>query len=152
MKYILIIGASRSGKSTTINAVCKKLKADKVWQLNSESQFTEVDKTTEIKNGTYIIEVSGKIILVVAGSPTEQEITITIIIKVALKFKATIDFAIVTMRSFEKREGYDTPNELKLLGEKIYQEKIYRIEAELENNPIWNKRVNNIIEIINSNI
>jgi nicotinamide riboside kinase len=43
MKYALIIGASENGKSTTINEVCKRLKPSKVWELNSEEIFLEVN-------------------------------------------------------------------------------------------------------------
>ena len=92
MKYILIIGTKDAGKSTTIDAVCKKLKPTSVERLNSEKVFEKVSNTVDILNGTYVIEVDGKIILVVAGAPTEQGITITVLIKICLKMFLVIYF------------------------------------------------------------
>lgn len=122
MKCILIIGAKDSGKSSTINAICRQLQPSKVWQLvNDNTSFEVISPPEEFKNGTYILEVNGKIILVVAGTPTEQGITITGIIDICISINITIDFALVTMRTRErKRTGdgvkYATRQELVAIG------------------------------------
>jgi len=151
MKYILIVGAKDSGKSTTMDAVCKTLNPDRIFQLNSENEFLEVDSKVEIMNGTYIIEVKGQIILVVAGAPTEQDITITILVEIAIKFKIRIDFAIVAMRAFEKKKDFDTRNELKQLGECLLETRIWKIHADnYKETPEWKERIRDIADLINT--
>ena len=69
---------------------------------------------------------------------------ITILIKICIEIGIDISFALVFMRSFEKRNGFSTQNELEKLSEIIYTEKIYRINGDFENSEEWNKRVNKI--------
>ena len=102
MKYALIIGASGNGKSTTINEVCKNLKPTKAWELNSDSIFIEVKASVGKFNGTYLIEVNGIIILVAAGCPTEQDITITTLIEIAINQNFNINILIVAVRTDRK--------------------------------------------------
>jgi|UPI00050A030B adenylate kinase family enzyme len=157
MKSILIIGASNAGKSTTAREVCKRLKPTKVYKLKADkndliqSQIN-ISTVDNIFNDTFIIEVKNKLILVVSGAPTEQNIKITILIKICIEIGIDISFALVFMRSFEKRNGFSTQNELEKLSEIIYTEKIYRINGDFENSEEWNKRVNKIVELINDNI
>lgn len=155
MKYIIIIGASHSGKSTTVNAICKGLNPTKIYQLIPnwssivDSSFKEVDNSQKLENGTYLIEVNGILILVVAGSPTEQSIKISILFETCFKLNIRIDFAIVAMRSFEKKEGYDTRNELKNLGELVCETKIYRInQDDFETTIEWKARIETLIKKI----
>lgn len=158
MKSILIIGASNAGKSTTMREVCKRLKPTKVYRLyadktNLEQSKIELSNIDEIFNDTFVIEVKEKLVLVVAGAPTEQNIKITILIEICIKIKIDISFLLVSMRSFEKREGFDTPNELKAKSEIILTEKIYRIDDEkFESNIEWNKRIDKFVETLESNI
>jgi hypothetical protein len=153
MKYILIVGAKENGKSTTIENVCKKLKPSKVWELDKEAQmFVEVALSTVIINGTYILEVNGSIILVVAGSPTEQEITITIIINIAISQGFNITIILAAMRSFERLEGYNTPEELSNFAQEIDRIKINKIEGDYMNNSEWQNRIERIVSKIKSNI
>lgn len=152
MKYILIIGASEAGKSTTINEVCKKLKPNKAWALNSDGIFVEVKTNVDIFNGTYLIEVDGIIILVAVGSPTEQDITITVLVEIAIMQKFNIEILILAMRTFEKKSGFDTPKELEKIAVKIYQEKIYKIDGNYKNTVEWNDRINNIISVVKRNL
>ena len=158
MKSILIIGASNAGKSTTIREVCRRLKPSKVYRLyadienleNSRIDLSEVDK---IFNDTFIVEYQGKFILVVAGATTEQNIQITTLIEICIKIKIYISFLLVSMRSFEKREGFDTPKELKNNSEIVLTEKIYRINDEnFMNNNEWQKRIDKIVKTLESNI
>ena len=156
MEYILIVGASHAGKSSTVNEVCKRLNPEKVLQLrgdDSNKRFEEVDDNLPIKNGTYLILVKGKSILIVAGSPTEQCITITVIIEICIRLKIKIDFIFVVMRLFEKKEGYDTPNELKKIGNCIYQETIYRIQSDkYKETKEWQGRIEKILKTIQSSL
>ena len=152
MKYIIIIGASENGKSTTINEVCKRFKPTKAWELNSDKVFVEVKASVGMYNRTYLIEVNGILILVAAGSPTEQDITITDLVKIALKSGFNIKFLIVAMRTFEKKSGFNTPKELEKLGTNIYQEKIYKIDGDYKASSEWNNRVNKIVSSIEAYI
>jgi hypothetical protein len=152
MKYILIRGGSRNGKSTTIDAIAKKLKPSKVWQLNSQGIFISVSVEVDIKNGTYIIEVNGVIILVVAGSPTEQDITITVLIEIALKQNFNLKILIVAMRTFELKDNFDTPKELEKLATKISEEKIYRINEDLKTSIEFKNRISKYTNLIQKEI
>ena len=158
MKSILIIGASNAGKSTTMREVCKRLNPTKVYRLyadktNLENSRVELSEINKIFNDTFIIEINGKFVLVVAGAPTEQNIKITILIEICIKIRVEISFILTSMRSFEKRDGFDTPNELKRKSEIVLTEKIHRINDEkFENNIEWNKRIDNIVETLKMNI
>lgn len=158
MKYVLIIGASHAGKSTTVNEICRRLNPDKVWRLVPNysdlmsSSFEEVKIDTPIQNGTYLIQTGGIKMLVSAGSPTEQGITVTMLISICIKLKIEIKFLIVSMRSFEIKKGYDTKNELLQLGANIYEEKIYKIPGDdYRENIEWKARINRIIQAIQTN-
>lgn len=158
MKSILVIGASSAGKSSTMSGVCKKLNPSKVYHLkinredHYKSELIEAN-VDDIFNNTYVIEVNGKLILVCAGAPTEQNFTITIIIDVCIKIGIDIFFAIVSMRSFERKDGFDTP---KQLGEKsiiILSERIYRIaNDDYKETAEWKNRIDKIVKIILENI
>jgi len=158
MKYILIIGSKDSGKSTSLNAICKELKPSRIFVLRKGSEpefafFEEVDKSEVIYNGTYIIEVKETLILIMAGSPTEQDVKVTTIFEICNRLQMTINFALIAMRSFEKRAGYDTKKELELLGKTVLVEKIYRInDSEFDKTNIWKSRIDKIIKFINENI
>lgn len=158
MKSILIIGASNEGKSTTIQEVCKRLKPTKVNRLyadknNFEESRIELSEVTNIFNDTFIIEVNDKLVLVVAGAPTEQNIKITTLIQICIKIKINITFLIVSMRSFERKEGFDTQNELKNKSKIVLTERIYFIEDDkFQNNIEWNKRITKIVDTLKLNI
>jgi hypothetical protein len=158
MKSILIIGASNAGKSTTMREVCKKLSPSKVYRLyanknNLEKSRIELSDVKKIFNDTFIIEIDGKFVLVVAGAPTEQKIKITILIEICIELKINISFILVSMRSFERSKNFDTPNELKKKSEIVLTEKIHIIKDEkFEDNIEWNKRINKIADTLKSNI
>ncbi|MBS1526373.1 MAG: hypothetical protein JST19_12035, partial [Bacteroidetes bacterium] len=131
MKYILIIGRANDGKSSTMREVCRRLAPTQIWQFrHADRTFQIVDNTHDIVNGSYLTEVAAKIILVVAGAPTEQRISITALLKICIELNIKIELALVSMRSFEKTEGYDTKNELRKVGECLLEERIWRIDAE----------------------
>lgn len=162
MKYILIIGAKDVGKSNTVDGVCKKLNPTKIQRLDAHNKtLKDCEITESILNGTYIIEVKGKVILIVAGTPTEQEIRITVIMQICVELNIKIDFAILTMRTFEKsidKHGvrFNTWQELKEFGECILETKIYnRIEGDgdtYKQTAEWKERVENIVKHLNDNI
>ncbi|MFD2921779.1 hypothetical protein ACFS6H_18815 [Terrimonas rubra] len=158
MISILLVGASNAGKSSTIQNVCKKLNPQKVFQLwpdpkNHTNSKIEPSSTDAIFNNTFIIEVAGKLILVCAGAPTEQNIRITILIEICITLKIDIFFALVAMRSFEKREGFDTPAELRLKSNIILEERIHRIQGDnFMETPEWNTRINGIVKLIEESL
>lgn len=152
MKYIIIIGKGNSGKSTTIDAICKRLKPDEIFLLNSD-KFLNVPIDSVIHNGTYLLRVKSKSILIVAGAPTEQRIRITILIEICIKMSIKIDFALIAMRSYERTIGYNTKNELEIFGECILMRKIEKVIGDdFRQSLIWNNRVNEIFNLINKNL
>jgi len=152
MKSILIAGASDSGKSTTAQEVCKRLKPNKVYSLNIREEAIKEAEIENIFNNTFIIEVKGKLILVVAGATTEQGFLITVIIEVCMKLKLDISFALVSMRSFERSEGFDTKNQLASISEILLVERINRIDGDYKTSKDWNNRIEKVVELINKNI
>lgn len=149
MKYILIIGTTDAGKSTTINAVCKKLNPTSIQRLKSDKTFEKVAIDVDILNGTYLVEINGKIILVSAGAPTEQNIKITILIEICIKLEIEIDFALVAMRTVERREGFDTKKELKEFGDCILEERIWQINGnDFKASKEWQSRIDKISGLI----
>ncbi|MCW3102422.1 MAG: hypothetical protein JWO09_862 [Bacteroidetes bacterium] len=153
MKYILITGTKDAGKSTTIDAVCKRLNPSVVQRLTADRTFEKVDPTIDFLNGTYIIEIKGKIILVVAGAPTEQNIQITILIKICIELKIKIDFALVSKRTFERIENFDTVNELKNFGECLLEERINRVsEDNFEESEEWKSRIEKICKLVKTTL
>lgn len=158
MKSILVIGASSAGKSSTMSGVCKKLNPSKVYHLkiNREDHYNSKLTTANVEdiyNNTFVIEVNGKLILVCAGAPTEQHFTITIILEVCVKIGIEISFAIVSMRSFERKEGFDTLSELGRKSTILLSERIYRIANDkYEETAEWKNRINKIVKLILENI
>jgi hypothetical protein len=154
MKSILIIGASHSGKSTTISEVCKRLNPEKVWRLiaykdDYKKSFLEEDVVERIFNNTFIIKVKNKLILIVSGAPTEQNIRITVLIKICIEIDIKIDFVFIAMRTFEKKQEFETKNELRRNSQIILEEKIYKIPDEkYREHRNWINRVDRITKLI----
>lgn len=151
MKYILIRGTKDAGKSTTMNEVCKRLNPSSIKKLRDE-EFIECELGTEIFNETFLITYKNKNILIVAGAPTEQSRTITFIISVCIELKIEISLALVSMRSSERKVGYDTLNELENFGTCIFNEQIWQVQGEYKESKEWNERIENILTLINTNI
>ena len=82
-----------------------------------------------ISDGTYIVTVRKKNILMVSGAPTEQKKKITCIMESVLNLNLKPDFAIVAMRGLEKLKDFRTSSELESFGKCIYETKIWRIPS-----------------------
>ena len=163
MKSILITGAKDSGKSTTIQEICENLNPSKIYKLNIdnsqiennqiERSFLSEGKLDNIFNDTFVIEVQGKLILVLSGCPTEQGIKLTIIFECCIFLKLDIKFSIVAKRLFEKKENYNTEEELKNKSEIIYKETISKIKSiDYKINPMWDLRIKNMVSLIENNL
>lgn len=151
MKYILIRGTANSGKSTTMNEVCKRLNPNSIKKLK-ENSFVDCDTDVNIFNDTFLITYKNRNILVVAGAPTEQNRKITTIIKICVTLKIEISIALVSMRSVERKKDYDTPAELEKNGTCLLDERIWKIEGDYKESKKWNDRIENIVSLINKNI
>ncbi len=159
MKSILIIGTKDGGKSTTIREVCKMLNPSKVYKLNTTEKKIEPANVNSIYNNTFIIEVNGKFILVVAGAPTEQEVTLSNLIKICIDISIKISFLLVSKRTTERKEGYNTVEDINDLSELIHTERIYPVPL-IDKNDIesfkqdlnWKNRVSSIVELIVKNV
>ncbi|MDV6167850.1 hypothetical protein R1T16_05400 [Flavobacterium sp. DG1-102-2] len=157
MKYIIIKGARSSGKAETINAVCKKLKPEAIKKVYfSESgrvTLENVAPAAGIEDGTYIVTVRKKNILMVSGAPTEQKKKITNIMESVFKLNLKPDFAIVAMRGLEKLKDFSTSQELEKFGKCIYETKIWRIPSyTFHTTEEWNKRISYITAITLHNL
>ena len=159
MKSILIIGTKDGGKSTTITEVCKMLNPSKVYSLNRVEKKIEIAQVNDIYNNTFIIEVNGKLILVVAGAPTEQDITLKVLIEICLEIGIEISFLLVSKRTSERKEGFDTNKDLKDYSDLIHTERINRIPLVEEKDPNsykqdlkWINRITKIHELILNNL
>jgi len=158
MKSILIIGTSDAGQSTTMREVCKRLNPDRVYRLRMDIQDYKKSslkpaETDDIFNDTFVIEVAGHRILVVAGAPTEQEIRLTVLLDICAAIEVRLSFALVSMRSYERREGYDTPAELASRSEIVLTERICRVGDEnFGTHTEWNARIDKIIKTLQSHL
>lgn len=162
MNSILIRGTSNSGKSTTIRAICESLNPSKVWRVDDWANAPRLvtESIANIQNGTYFIEVSGKIVLIIAGSPTEQKITVFEIIEICRdladeELGRAINIVIVAMRSYERAKDYNTPEKLKEVGTLIHEEPIKRIEIENDNfqsTPEWKGRISRLVQLVQNNL
>lgn len=156
MKHFIIIGAKSSGKSETINAVCKALNPTKVWKVDFNNKRLK-EWAEDIVNETYIIEVNGKNILVIAGSPTEQHRTITEIYQFIIEtLNIEISFILSAKRVHEKLPGYNTIEELAKISTYVDKVDIERIqgtnEDNITSNPIFQSRVAKIVDTIKRNL
>ncbi|MBL0077929.1 MAG: hypothetical protein IPP53_02105 [Bacteroidetes bacterium] len=152
MKSILIVGASNAGKSTTAYEICSQLKPNKVYRLNITNETLIESELKAIFNNTFIIEVNGKFILIVAGATTEQGFFITVIVEVCIKLKIDISFALVSMRCFEKKKGFKTKAQLSTISEIVAIEKISKISGDFKNSIEWKNRIEKIVKKIVENL
>ncbi len=157
MKYIIIKGSKSSGKAETINAICRKLKPEAIRKLyfhETGKKFMEqLPSTANISEGTYIVTVKKKNILMVTNCPTEQKKRITHILDSVLKLNITPHIAIVAMRGLEKLKDFATAQELENYGKCIYETKIWRIPSnQFSLTDEWNKRISYITAITMHNI
>lgn len=153
MKHIIIEGNESAGKSETVNAICKKLNPSKIYEIDIRNATSRVyPPGQDLINGTYVIEVNGKSILVVAGAPKEQVMTISAIIKVVIKLNFDISFAIVAKRTYEGVRKYHTIRELDAISTCLGIEHIAFIEgtdeSTIRTDPKFLKRVEKLYNIV----
>ncbi len=157
MKYIIVKGGKSAGKAETINEVCRRLKPEQLCKV----YFTEGGKifvkklssTTDLSDGTYIVTVRKKHILLVSSAPTQQRQRITTIIESVLDHNMNPVFAIVAMSGLEKLKNFATAKELEKFGKCIYETKIWRIPShKFTLTEEWNKRVSYLTAITLHNI
>lgn len=157
MKYIIIKGNNSSGKAATVNEICRRLKPEKICRV----YFSELGKVSlhqvyshgDLADGTYLITVRSKNILMVSGAPTQQRKKISTIIDSLLNLSFTIEFAIVAMSGSEKLKDYATDKELAKYGKCIHETKIWRIPSHKFNlTEEWNKRISYLTAITLHNI
>jgi len=154
MNYILIVGTAHSGKSTTINEVCRRLPKTSISQITpAPNGFnTEPFPLNEpFQDGSFLLTVNGKNVLVVVGAPTEQEIPIKLFIDF---FQHQITLAVIAKRLFERRKGFNTVQELNNSGwHNILEERIIRINNnDYKNSTTWETRINKIVQTILTNL
>lgn len=158
MKYILITGTKDSGKSTTIQELCRQLKPNEVWKLeisNKDFKESNLEKSNVelIFNNVFVLRINDINILVVAGCPTEICTRIKDLLEICKILGLNISFAIIAKRYFERKKGFNTLEELSNSGIFIHEEMISKINNSdfLENN-IWMDRIKRLKSIVQKNI
>lgn len=151
MKSILIVGTSNSGKSKTLQEISYQLNPNNVYKLDLKNEVLINAELKSIHNDTFIIEVNNKKILVVAGATTEQGFTIISIIEICKSLKIEVSMAIVSMRTFERKIGFDTKNQLKSIAEIILIERINKVIGDYRSSDKWNVRIKKLLNLIIDN-
>jgi hypothetical protein len=157
MKYILLKGKMDAGKSSTITAICQNFNISSCQRVSLDTNGKlkiQNDTSNNFGNGTFIININGSYVLIVAGAPTEQKITISLILIFIMELQIEISFALISVRSREVLAGFDTVSELKKLGHVcILEEEINRIDTDdYALTSIWQNRIRKISDLINKNL
>lgn len=157
MNSILIVGKRDEGKSTTIQKVCEELNPSEVLKLhvnrdNLGGNTIKSALVSDIANNSFIIKVKGKYILVSAGAPSEQKISITEQLEVCATIGIEISFLIVAKRHSERVKGINTSDELKKLGEIVLTERIIKIDGDFRRTKEWNDRIKRIVDAVLNNL
>jgi hypothetical protein len=157
MNYILLKGKMNAGKSSTITAICKSFNVSSCRRISLGANGKLViqdDDTDNYGNGTFIINVNGNNILIVAGAPTEQKIAITLILIFILELQIEITIAIISIRSREVLSGFDTIKELEKSGHTcLLEEEINRIDREdYLGTTEWKNRIDKITYLLNETL
>jgi hypothetical protein len=138
--------------------LCRQLNPKEVWELEISHNDLKESKLNESKvelifNNVFVITVNGHNILVVAGCPTELSIRISIIIEICEILCVRISFAIVAKRFFERKDGFNTLEELSSAGTFIHEEMISKIDnSSFQECEIWKERIARLKLIILENI
>jgi len=157
MRYVIVRGGKASGKATTINEVCRQLSPERVLKVNTDAMgnasAVPVNSLDELSDGTYIITVRKKNILIVSGSPTQQKQNITSIIESVKNLDLVPEFALVAMSGLEKLKNFNTAGELENYGKCVHETKIWRIPAHnFISSDEWKKRISYLTAITLHNI
>ncbi|MDR0604452.1 MAG: hypothetical protein LBG80_09150 [Bacteroidales bacterium] len=116
IKSLIIRGSQNSGKSTTIQEVCKQLNYSEVCKLNFDKKILKKSTIDKIFNGTYIIHIGEELILIIAGALTEQKKSIRIILELCIELQIEISF-VLSARRFAERNDFNTTNNAQRLDE-----------------------------------
>lgn len=150
--YILLKGKMDSGKSTTVREVLKKINIKSLVRINynpAENIFTRsLASISNLENESYIIELENTTyILVMAGAPTEQKFTVTQLVNfVSNNININISLLIISMRSRENINGFNTEKELEQIGHPLLVEEINRIDdINFMKNNVWISRISRIL-------
>ncbi|MDR0604049.1 MAG: hypothetical protein LBG80_07085 [Bacteroidales bacterium] len=151
IKSLIIRGSQNSGKSTTIQEVCKQLNCSEVYKLNFNKKILKKSTVDEIFNGTYIIYIGKEVILIIAGAPTEQKKSIRIILELCIELQIEISF-VLSARRFAERNDFNTTSELKRFTTLLNTIKIEKISGDFRKSEEWQKRIKEIVTIIQNNL
>jgi len=152
IKSIILKGPKNSGKSSTVKALCDNLKPAKVYSLDLQTKVLELSSVDKINNDTFIIEIDGKNLLIIAGAPTEQECTVTEIFNTCSELEIKLSFAIISMRQFEKKEGFKTEDETKVFSKIILTEDIKYLGETFKSTPEWKDRIEKLKKLVQINL
>lgn len=157
MRYVIVKGGKNSGKATTINEVCRRLAPEKVTKVihgeDGKTRLSQMQTIEDLTDGTYIIRVKNKNILIVSVTPTQQKQSITSIIESVKDLNFEPEFALVAMSGLEKFKDFKTDEELKKFGKCIHETKIWRIPSHnFINTDEWKQRIAYLTAITLHNI
>lgn len=91
--------------------------------------------------------------MVVAGSPTEQRVNITTIVKAVQSTGVNPHLAIIAVRGRERLGNFATTSEVSAFGKCLHETKISRIPSvNYKNSDEWNKRITHLLNIVKLNL
>jgi hypothetical protein len=154
---VIVRGKKNSGKSTTIQEVCRK-----IYENSKDAKLCRLDIWAEkicdcsianITNGTYIVSVKEKNILIIAGAPTEQGKTVIELFDCCKKLGIPIAFILSAMRSREVLPKFDTINQIKKISTLLDVIVIDFVEEkEFKKSPEWQARIDKIVKLVTEHI
>jgi excinuclease UvrABC helicase subunit UvrB len=155
MKSVLILGKTGSGKTSTIEEVCRRLCPTEVYKLCFDTEgYSEFAKgkynAEKLDHHTCIIDVRGKLILIIDKALDEK----TMRLKSLLDFctEINIDIAFL-LRSETLTEQISETDPLPDTIEILASVPIDKIPADdFINHQEWNNRVDSIAALIEENI
>ena len=154
MNAIIITGKKDSGKSTTIQEICKNIKPQKIWRIsvnqeNPENSSLIECQISDIYNNTFVILKNNLYILIIAGCPTENNINFTLVFEVCIKLELSISFVIAAKRTREVKNGFNTKIEIENFGFVTFEEWIERIEnSNFMETTEWKNRIDKLTSIV----
>jgi molybdopterin-guanine dinucleotide biosynthesis protein len=157
MKSVLILGKTGSGKTSTIEEVCKRLCPTEVYKLCFDTEgYSEFAKgkynAEKLDHHTCIIDVRGKLILIIDKALDEKTMRLKSLLDFCTEINIDIAFLLRSETQTEQISETDTdplPDTIEILA----SVPIDKIPVDdFINHQEWNNRVDSIVSLIEENI
>lgn len=157
MKSVLILGKTGSGKTSTIEEVCRRLYPTEVYKLCFDAEgYSEFAKgkydAEKLNHHTCIIDVKGKLILIIDKALDEKTMRLRSLLDFCTEINIDIAFLLMSETQTEQISETDTdplPDTIEILA----SVPIDKIPVDdFINHQEWNNRVDSIAALIEENI